>query len=267
MSIGFSIAIDAFPFLELLDKETEGLVEKVLEAGTDSDTVIYTEMDACRRRLAQGVDAFVRSLPTLVRNDANTSRAAAYTLVGLVDERMLHHSAGGLERWRERLLEYELYGSALAGQEVVSRAQAAAQGSYDAQQDSAVLAPLYLAIFRSGFEGSLRGDVTGLALLINSLEQTVGANHDRQAALASDVGLKRVGFSPNSMAIFGILLWLVSGFFIWFSLSFDTLQKSDQLTDRISRGLPSLDDNMGSIVRSIGPSSLPPVYQNDDNPQ
>lgn len=251
MSTAFAVAINAFPFLDLLDREVETLTQKALEAGVDNPT-LYKEMDECRRRLAQGVDTFVRSLPTLVRNDANTSRAAAYALVGLVDERMLHHSIGGLERWRERLLEYELYGSALAGQEIVARAQAAAQGSSfqpDAG-DVSLLAPLYLAIFRSGFEGSLRGDVTGLALLISSLEQTIGAGRDRQIEIASDAGPKRSGFSPLSMAAFGLVLWLLSGFVIWFALPFSDLQTADHLIERISRGLPALDSRFEPIVRN-----------------
>lgn len=262
MSVGFSVAIDAFPFLELLDQEVDSLVAKMLEVGSEDSTLLYTEMDASRRRLAQGIDAFIRSLPTLVRNDANTSRAAAYTLVGLADERMLHYSAGGLERWRERLLEYELYGSALAGQEIVSRAQSAAQGFHDSNKgDSSILAPLYLAIFRSGFEGSLRGDVTGLTLLINSLEQTVGANLDRQFELATDVGPRRSGFSPRFISVFGIGLWLLSGLLIWSALSFETLERADTITDRISRGLPALDGEAEAIMRSIGPSGLPPIDQ------
>ncbi len=265
MSVGFSVAIDAFPFLELLDQEVDGLVAKMLEVGSEDNTLLYTEMDASRRRLAQGIDAFIRSLPTLVRNDANTSRAAAYALVGLADERMLHYSAGGLERWRERLLEYELYGSALAGQEIVSRAQSAAQGLHDSGKgDSSILAPLYLAIFRSGFEGSLRGDVTGLTLLINSLEQTVGANVDRRFELASDVGPRRSGFSPRFMSFFGIGLWLISGLAIWSVLSFDVLQKADYITERISRGLPVLNEDVENFLRTIGPSGLPPVHTSED---
>lgn len=267
MSTGFSIAMSAFPFLDLLDKEVEALIQQAMggEAGgaigaaAADNATLYGEMNACRRRLSQGVDAFIRSLPTLVRNNANTSQAAAYALVGLADERMLHHSSGGLEGWRERLLEYELYGSALAGQEIVSRARSSAQGFDSGSGDSAMLAPLYLAVFRSGFEGSLRGDVTGLALLINTLEQAVGAGYEKQSAIASDLGPKRSGLSPTSLAIFGFVVWLFSGLLIWSALPFDTLQRADLLTARISEGLPALDEKIGSILRRAGPSGLPPI--------
>lgn len=260
MSVGFSIAISAFPFFDLLDQEVDQLMQKAVEAGSSESIALYADMDAARRRLAQGVEAFVRSLPSQARNDANVSRTAAYTLVGLADERMLHYSSGGLERWREKLLEHELYGSALAGQEIVSRAQTASQGSL--QNDTSgntLLAPLYLAIFRSGFEGSLRGDVTGLALLTNSLEQIIGTDRDRRVGMTAELGPTRSGFSPLSMAVFGLLLWLLSGLGVWFALPFNSLQEADRLTDRISQGLPVLDDSLGPLTDTIGPSGLPPI--------
>lgn len=259
MSLGFSIAIAAFPFFDLLDTEVEQLVQKAVESGSAESIALQNDMDASRRRLAQGVDVFSRSLSSQARNDATISRSAAYAMVGLADERMLHYSSGALQRWRERLLEYELYGSALAGQEIVSRAQTAAQGSYQDNNSAAVLTPLYLAIFRSGFEGSLRGDVTGLALLINSLEQSIGTHRDRRLSMASEIGPKRSGFSPFSMAAFGMLLWLLSGLGVWFALPFNSLQHADQLTDRISSGLPALDGRLKPLTKTTGPSRLPPA--------
>ena len=257
MSLGFSIAIAAFPFFDLLDKEVEQLVQKAMESGSAESVALYNDMDASRRRLAQSVDVFARSLPSQARHDATISRSASYALVALADERMLHYSSGALQRWRERLLEHELYGSALAGQEIVSRAQAAAQGSYQDSNTAAVLTPLYLAILRSGFEGSLRGDVTGLSLLINSLEQSIGTHRDRRRGMATDSGPRRSGFSPFSMAAFGLLLWLLSGLGVWFALPFNSLQQADHLTDRISSGLPVLDDRLAPLTRSTGPSRLP----------
>lgn len=265
MSIGFSIAISAFPFFDLLDQEVDQLMQKVMEAGSSESIALHADMDATRRRLSQGVDAFVRSLPSQARNDANVSRMAAYALVGLADERILHYPAGGLERWRERLLEHELYGSALAGQEIVSRAQAAAQGSLENDSTGiTLLAPLYLAIFRSGFEGSLRGDVTGLALLINSLEQSIGTDRNRRISMASEAGPTRSGLSPLSMGVFGLLLWLLSGLGVWFALPFNSLQEAGYLTERISQGLPVLDDRLAPLTDTIGPSGLPPIQ--DDQP-
>lgn len=261
MSLGFSIAIAAFPFFDMLDKEVEQLVQKAVESGSAESIALFNDMDAARRRLAQGVDVFARSLSSQARNDATISRSASYALVALADERMLHYSSGALHRWRERLLEYELYGSALAGQEIVSRAQTAAQGSFQDSNSAAILTPLYLAIFRSGFEGSLRGDVTGLAILINSLEQSIGTNRDRRLNMSSEIGPRRSGFSPFSMATFGILFWLLSGIGVWLALPFNSLQQAEHLTDRISSGLPVLDERLDPLTKTIGPSRLPPLQQ------
>ena len=230
MSLGFTIAINAFPFLDLLETEVESLVQKVINAGPGDTATVKNAMDATRRRLAQGIEVFVRSLPTTIRNDASLSRAAAYALVGLADERMLHYSSGGLEAWRERLLEYDLYGSALAGQEIVARAEATTQGSHleeSTDTGGQLLAPLYLAVFRSGFEGSLRGDATRLAVLTSSLEQAVGAGRDRHIQIATEAGPGRIGLAPLPTAVTGISLWLVTGFMLWLALPADSLQSAE----------------------------------------
>jgi len=262
VSIPFDIAIRAVPFLDLLDGEVEALAAKVLESS--GGTTEAAAMDATRRRLAQGVDAFVRSLPAVVRNDVNTSRLAAYTLVGLVDERMLHYPAGGLERWREHLLEFELYGSALAGQEIVGRARAATYGTVadldNAQAGgAALLAPLYLAVFRSGFEGSLRGDVSELNTLISSLEETVSTGRPRPVGVATGERPPRLGVPAAPLAAIGVSLWLACGFTFWLVLSSDTLHKADQVADRIAAGLPVIPGAAPPLERSIGPSGLPPL--------
>ena len=261
MSLGFSIAIAATPFLDLLDREEESLASQVLEAGGDAG--VAAAMDRSRRRLAQGVDAFVRSLPTLIRNDANTARAAAYALVGLVDERMLHHPAGGLDRWRDRLLEFELYGSALAGQEIVLRARASAYGSAadlrfeSGAANESLLAPLYLGVLRAGFEGSLRGDHLGLTSLITSLEETVGTDRRATAQLSMDARPKRFGVSPLALATLGLAAWLVSGFAIWLVLPRDSLEESARIAQRVTAGLPVLPGPVDPLERSVGPSGLP----------
>ena len=222
-------------------------------------------MDTSRRRLAQGIDTFVRSLPTGIRSNVNTSRWAAYALAGLVDERMLHHPAGGLDRWRERLLEFELYGSALAGQEIVERAREAAFGtmtdavsvSVDAGGGSSLLAPLYLGLFRSGFEGSLRGDVTGLASLITSLEEAVGAGRQVPDVITDDVRPVRVGLSAAPMAAIGVAAWLVGGAGTWAMLSHDALEEAGRIEKRVLANLPVAPDASAPLDRSIGPSGLP----------
>ena len=263
MSIGYSIALGAVPVFDLLDAEEESLATRVLEA-TD-DRAVAAAMESSRRRLAQGVDSVVRSLPTAIRSDLTASRAIAYALIGLADERMLHHPAGGLDRWRERLLEFELYGSALAGQEVVTQARAAAHGvselsgSYPSRGGPSLLAPLYLAVFRAGFEGSLRGDMVGLSALIASLEEAVGARHPGAMEIAPDVRPVRIGLSPLLLAVVGLLAWLVSGFGVWLVLSGDSLAESDRLAARISAGLPASSDLLDPLDNSIGPSGLPPL--------
>ena len=220
MSLGSVVAIRAIPFLELLDAEENRLAEQVSEAGAGVPEA--AAMDNCRQRLAQGVNAFVRSLPVVVRNDVNTSRAAAYALVGLADERILHHPAGGLDRWREQLLEYELYGSALAGQEIVNRAREASYATAaDAEgaNGSAMLAQLYLAVFRAGFEGALRGDDTALSTLTTTLMESVGAGRNGHTGLAAGGRPSRIGLPVRSLAVAGgrglarrRLPHLVSGF-------------------------------------------------------
>ena len=259
MSTGFSIAIGAVPFFDLLDNEEEALAARVLESG--SGPAVITAMDATRRRLAQGVDVFVRSLPASVRNDVNVSRAAAYVLVGLVDERMLHHPAGGLDRWREKLLEFELYGSALAGQEVVSRARASTSGSGSESgvDDPALLASLYLAVFREGFQGSLRGDTLALSSLTASLEEAVGIGRHQTTDTITDVRPGRIGLSPLPLGLLGVVLWLVSGVGIWLMLPQTSLQEAEWMKERISAGLAVTSAARSALDYSAGPSGLPPL--------
>lgn len=265
MSIGFSIAINAVPFFDLLGQEVEATANGVLEATDERAASIV--MDASRRRLAQGVDTFVRGLPAVVRNDTNISRSAAYTLVGLADERMLHYAAGGLERWRERLLEFELYGSALAGQEIVRQARASAQSTAAAevgeQLDTSLLAPLHLAVLREGFEGSLRGDAVGLSTLTATLEEAVGAVRSAPVDIASDAGPSRFGFAPMPLAVFGFALWLMSGFVLWLTLPGDALSDADRIAQRIEAGLPITPGAFEPGQRTIGPSGLPALEDVD----
>ena len=290
MSVGFQVAVCAVPFFDLLDGEEESLAVEVAEA-PDAATATAA-MDASRQRLAQAVDSLVRSLPAAVRSDLTASRAVAYALVGLVDGRMLHRPAGGLERWRERLLEHELYGSALAGQEVVAQAQAAARGSAEgtptlriaaargiaegtptlrmAEGTSTLghlaegtptaahpstLAPFYLAVLRAGFEGSLRGDAVGLASLIAALEEAVGAHKDGRLEAAPDLRPKRIGMAPVPLAALGLAAWLVAGFAAWFALFGRSFEEADQMAQRIAAGLPTTSVEH-PLKHSVGPSGL-----------
>ena len=258
MSIGIAVAVRAVPFFDLLDEEETSLAQQVFEGG--GGPAEAAAMEASRNRLARGVDAFVRSLPMAVRSDVNTARLAAYALVGLADERMLHHPAGGLDRWRERLLEFELYGSALAGQEIVSRARAATYSTLNAEKEgsgagAALLAPLYLAIFRAGFEGSLRSDSPGLSSLTASLEETVGAASGASMALATGTRPARLGLPAMSLAIIGLSVWLAGGLAAWLLLSADSLAEAGRIADRVAADLPLTEDE-APLERSIGPSNL-----------
>lgn len=266
MSIGISVAVRAVPFFDLLDEEEQSLAQQVFE-GSGGGPSEAAAMEASRNRLARGVDAFVRSLPTAVRGDVNTSRMAAYALVGLADERMLHHPAGGLDRWRERLLEFELYGSALAGQEIVNRARVAAHSTLNTEQDgsgAALLAPLYLAILRAGFEGSLRGDGAGLSSLTASLEETVGTAAGGSMALASGTRPVRFGLPTTSLAAVGLSVWLAGGFAAWLLLSADSLAEAQRIADRVAADLPLTEDD-GPFDRSIGPPDLSSLDDPDRN--
>lgn len=267
MSLGYSVAIAAVPFLELLDQEEDALSTQVLEA--DGAPVAAAAIDKCRRRLAMGVDNFVRSLPTLVRNEASTARAAAYALVGLVDERMLHHPAGGLDRWRDRLLEFELYGSALAGQEIIQRARACSYGPGAGDSDAPsdfLLAPLYLGVLRAGFEGSLRGDPLALTALITALEEAVDAARGSAVQVTTHARPKRFGISPLALGALGIGVWLTSGIAAWATLPRESLDDAERINERITRSLPVFENAVDPLDRSIGPTlpTNPPSSGNGD---
>lgn len=284
MTVGFAVAVAAVPFFDLLDREVAEVATAVFgdeltardQGAAARDPAQRAEavgalvpqaqsralvgiMEASRLRLAQGVDSFVRSLPAAVRNDSGAARAAAYALVGLADEKMLHYPAGGLEAWRERLLEVELYGSALAGQEVIRLARESAQGVGEAGQtgSSALLAPLYLALLREGFEGSLRADALGLTTLTTVLEETVGAVHAPTADVAPDRGPARVGLPPAPLAVSGFALWLIGGLMFWLALAGDDLVEAERMAARIESDLP-VSTGIDGKVRTLGPSALPP---------
>lgn len=259
MRIGLEVAIDAAGFLDLLDREEEALAKKVLDA--DDSTVAFSALDSSRQRLAGAVDAFVRGLPTVVRNDSERSRQAAYALVGLADERMLHHPAGGLEGWRERLLEYELYGSAVAGQEIVMRAkEAAASGMMLSSPDDGgvgadILAPLYLAVFKAGFEGSLRGEPSEIASLSAALEEIIGRRHEPIVETPVELRPRRVGLAPVPLALLGLSLWLGSGYAVWTLLAREPLEDIERIATRLSQG-PSASQALDEdpFAHTLGPA-------------
>ena len=268
MIAGHAVAISAAPFIDLLTEQESALVAVLL--GTDGAPVdphvAGNALETTRRRLIQGVDSAVRSLPAAVRGDQRASKAFAYALVALADERMLHHPTGAIERWRARLLETELYDTALAGQEVVRRARAAALSDAEFEtgmkvmEDSSVFAPLYLALFRAGFEGSLRGDPVELSALVASLEEaTASVRPTDRRALVFPSGADRPArsaISPRALAVIAFLVWLLGGPALWFGLADISLQQSATMAERLRAGLPVAAPS-NAFIHGIGPTSRP----------
>ena len=266
MSIGYVVALSAVPFIDLLAEQESTLVAVLL--GSDGEPVdshvAANAVEATRRRLIQGIDSAVRSLPASVRGDQSASKAFAYALVALADERMLHHPTGAIERWRARLLETELYDTALAGQEVVRRARASALSDADletgvnAMEDSSVFAPLYLALFRAGFEGSLRGDPVGLSALVASLEEATASARpaDRRTFTHPPAADRpaRSAVSPRSLAVIAFLVWLLGAPVLWYGVTADAFLHSASIAERLRAGLPP-GATSRDFVHGIGPVS------------
>lgn len=267
MIAGHVVAISAVPFIDLLAEQESSLVAVLLGAdGEPVDShVAANAIEATRRRLIQGIDSAVRSLPAAVRGDQRASKAFAYALVALADERMLHHPTGAVERWRTRLLEAELYDTALAGQEVVRRARAAALSDAELEtgvkvmEDSSVFAPLYLALLRAGFEGSLRGAPVELSALIASLEEATGSvrTTDRRALAASSAADRpaRSAISPRALAVIAFLVWLLGAPALWYGLAGNTFLESASVAERLRAGLPMATPT-DEFVHGIGPTPI-----------
>ena len=237
MSMGIRIAILSTEFLDVLDGEERELAARVHEAEGDERRVAET-MDAARRRLAREIDTTIRRLPPLVASDPGLAREIGYTLAGLADERILHHPAGGFGAWRERLLEVELYGSALAGHEIIERAEAAA---YARPEESAgggggpgpgLLAPFYLGVLRSGFEGELRSDPRREAL-IAALVEAVG----KPPAIPLPTGERklRTRVRPLPLALAGLAVWIVAGAAVWWVKAAEPVRDAQALVEALER--------------------------------
>ena len=241
MNMGLDIAIRSMGFLDLLDAEERELAARVHEAEGD-ERRIAAAMDAARRRLAQEIEATIRRLPPLAGSDPGLAREIGYALAGLADERILHHPAGGLGAWRERLLEIELYGSALAGHEVIARAEAAAyarpEGEGSGRAGPGGLAPFYLGVLRSGFEGELRGDPRREALIAALLEAT-----GKPPAGPPPAGERRyrTRVRPLTLALAGLAIWLVTGAGVWWVLAAEPLRDAQVLLDQLDRAESALE--------------------------
>ena len=241
MEIGLEIAIRCLSYLDLLDAEERELAARVHEAEGDEKRVTAA-MDAARRRLAREIESTVRRLPALVGSDPGLAREIGYALAGLADERILHHPAGGLGAWRERLLEIELYGSALAGHEVIERAEAAAyarpEGAGAPGAGPGLLAPFYLALLRSGFEGELRGDPRRDAL-IAALVDAIG----KPPAGPPPPGERRLRtrVRPLALALAGLAIWLFAGAGVWWVSAAEPLRDAQALVAEIERAERGLE--------------------------
>lgn len=251
MSIGFQVAVDTAAFFDILDREEASLAAAVADAPDHAS--VASAMEAARSRLSQAVDSAIRSLPAVLRTDLNAARDIAYGLVGVVDGRMLYRPAGGLSQWRERLLESELYGSAIAGDEIIARARRASQAGPDS--DAGLLAPFYLALLRDGFQGALRDDASALTVLNASLEEAVGVRREAPLQVAPDARPRRLSVAPAPLAGLGIGAWLAAGFAVWLTLAGAPLADSDRMAERVQAGMPATSV-AAPLDRSIGPSGL-----------
>ena len=257
MNPGYAVAVAAVPFFDLVDELENELARQVIDAGDPA--IANSHMEAACRRLAHQIDAVIRSLPTVVRSDLELAREVGYALAGLADERILHHPAGGLQQWQQHLVERMLYGSSLAGEEIVRRANRCVQGFSRSgagyETDRGGLAPLYLGLFRAGFEGQLRSNPTALSVLVSSLEESVGPARRGSVSLASEERPKRFALSPLVLVFGGLLAWMVPAALVWHLLAGPALLQSVRLTDRIEAGRSGLGDP-APLQDSLGPRSF-----------
>ena len=250
MNAGYAIATAAIAFFDALDEQEETLASEVLDASDDNAK--NNSMETAGRRLAHEIDRVVRSLPGTARESA---AEVGYALAGLADERILHHPAGGLQSWQNHLLERKLYGSSLAGEHIVRNARACARefGPKSGTEDAGTtLAPLYLGIFRAGFEGALRGDGPGLANVISLLEETVGTKHHKPGALAAERRPGRFPLSPGVLIAIAIAAWTIPAALTWQVLAGDALAESERLAERLRESLGAESDRSG-LEQSFGP--------------
>ena len=120
---------------------------------------------------------------------------------------------------------------------------------------ASLLAPFYLAVFRAGFEGALRGDAVGRSALITALEEACGVHQPSRFDVPADHRPRKWGLAPLPLAALGIAAWLLAGFAAWFALSGDALADTDRLAQRLSTR-SAATEGAAPLERSIGPSRL-----------
>ena len=149
---------------------------------------------------------------------------------------------------------------------MVRRARAAALSDAEletgvkAMEDSSVFAPLYLALLRAGFEGSLRGDPVGLSALVASLEEATASARpaDRRTFALPPAADRpaRSAISPRALAVIAFLVWLLGAPLLWYGVTADTFIRSDSVAERLRAGLPPSAPS-GELIHGIGPTSGP----------
>jgi type VI secretion system protein ImpK len=85
-------------------------------------------------------------------------RGAQYAMAAFADEVFLHLNWPGREAWREHLLEFRLFGSHRAGEEVFERIEVLLRDRDSAYTE---LARIYLMVLALGFQGKYRGAPDG----------------------------------------------------------------------------------------------------------
>ena len=264
MNAGYTIAVCAIPFLERLAGEEAKVASTIAQSAEGGSEAIEQAISSARQQLIQGVDDAVRALPGPVRGEPGLAKAFAYGLVGLADERMLHQPTGTVEQWRDALLEADLYDTAIAGQEIIRRARAAAlaagagvgEEEERAEEGTRIFGPFYLALLRAGFEGALRGDARALAALTESLEEAAACTHRaepmRIAAPPKSARPSRSPMSPRSLALIACIAWLAEGPVLWSVLSGATLAETQEAAERLRASLPPRE--RAHQARGIGPT-------------
>lgn len=160
-------------------------------------------------------------------------RQAQYVMAALADDTFLHLDWPGRMAWRENLLEAKLFGTHRAGEVVFERLETLLRGRDPVYAE---LARVYLMALALGFEGKLRGEPEGPALLaayrralyrfafrrdpeiVRGREAV--APQAYAATVAAGPGARLPHFRRWLLAACAVLvLWLVGGHLVWRDLS------------------------------------------------
>lgn len=201
--------------------------------------------DADESAVAPGPERLWQELLTLLERQAMAAgrsggdigtdlyRQAQYVMAALADDTFLNLDWPGRLAWRENLLEAKLFGTHRAGEVVFERLQALLRGRDPAYAE---LARVYLMALALGFEGELRGEPEGPALLAayrRALHRFAFRRDPEvvrgREALAPQAYAATVAAGPGArlphfrrwLLVAGALLvlWLVAGHLVWRDVS------------------------------------------------